>query len=323
MRITTKPYSHSGPADSNWLGQQLGNSTGIQTNYWVFNFNGCSSYGYFSFAYPVDAPIPGITHNAGNISYPVYPTGAPGIGYVVGIKDPKLGDWLSVKPPYQQVFPRPGTSAGGQSSLGFSVEMKLIATDRLKTGSYTIPAKVVATMRAADSRYELIPGISDVNLWLNSTVVDVKASGCKVTPGSVLQTVSLPPANTTEFNGVGSFAAQSARFSVAVDCDPDVSVYATMTDATTPANTSDTLSLGRGSSADGIGLKLYKSGESTPVKFGPDSSGKNNINQWYVGKSSTGNRNITIPFQAQYVQTKPKIETGKVEALSTITFSYQ
>ncbi|AZD30255.1 hypothetical protein C4K23_3508 [Pseudomonas chlororaphis] len=324
MRITTKPYSHSGPADDNWLGQQLGNSTGIQTNYVVFDFNGCSSNGYYSFVYPVDAPVPGVTHNTGNTSYPVYPTGAPGIGYVVGIKDPKLGDWLSVKPPYQQVFPSPGTSGGGpQTSLGFSVEMKLIATDRLKTGSYTIPAKVVATMRAADKYYELIPGINDVRLWLNSTVVNVNATGCKVTPGTVLQTVSLPPANTAEFSGVGSSATQSARFSVAVDCDPDISVYATMTDATTPANTSDTLSLGQGSRADGIGLKLYKFGESTPVKFGPDSSGKNNINQWYVGKSSTGNRNITIPFVAQYVQTKPKIEAGKVEASSTITFSYQ
>ncbi|WP_172666936.1 fimbrial protein [Pseudomonas chlororaphis] len=323
MRITTKPYSHSGPADSNWLGQQLGNSSGEQTNYTVFNFISCSAYGRYSFSYPVDSPIAGLTHEASGTSYPVYPTGVQGIGYVVGIRDPNASKWMSVKPPYQQVYPAPGQGSMDMSSLGFSVQMKLIATDRLKTGGYAIPAKVVATLRAADQNYQQIPGINNVNLWLNSTIVNVKASGCTVTPGSVLQTVSLPPASTTEFSGVGSSAAQSTSFSVAVDCDPDISVYATMTDATTPANTSDTLSLGRGSGADGIGLKLYKSGESTPVKFGPDSSGKNNTNQWYVGKSSTGNRNITIPFQARYVQTKPKIETGKVEASSTITFSYQ
>ncbi|AZD99548.1 fimbrial protein [Pseudomonas chlororaphis] len=323
MRITTPPYSHAGPADSNWLGQQLGNSSGEQTNYTVFNFVGCNKYGRYSFSYPVDSPIAGLTHEANGTSYPVYPTGVQGIGYVVGLRDPNSSKAMSVKPPYQQVYPAPGQPSQAMSSLGFTVQMKLIATDRLRTGSYTIPSKIVATMRAADEYYERIPGISDVNLWLNSTVINVNATGCKVTPGSVLQTVTLPPANTTEFSGVGSFAAQSARFSVAVDCDPDISVYATMTDATTPANTSDTLSLGRGSGAAGIGLKLYKSGESTPLKFGPDSTGKNNTNQWYVGKSSASNRNITIPFQARYVQTSPKIQTGKVEALSTITFSYQ
>lgn len=322
LKITIPSYTHSSPADSNWIGRQLGNSMGQLTNYRVFEFSGCT-YGSYSTAYPVDTPLAGITHNDGSVSYPVYPTGVPGIGYVVGLRDPNASQWISVKPPSQQIYPAPGTSGGSQSSLGFSLQMKLVATDRLKTGTYTIPDKVVARLKATDSRQQSIPGIGDVNLGLNAVTITVNAGSCTVTPGTALQTVTLPTTAAAEFKGVGDMSIQSATFSVALTCDPDISVYATMTDAAMPANTSDTLSLNPASSASGIGLKLYKSGESIAVKFGPDSSGKNNTNQWYVDRSSSASRNITIPFRARYIQTKPEVKAGSVKATSTITFSYQ
>ncbi|AOJ34072.1 hypothetical protein WJ16_20895 [Burkholderia metallica] len=96
-----------------------------------------------------------------------------------------------------------------------------------------------------------------------------------------------------------------------------------MTDATNPANTGSALSLASSSTAAGVGIQILKKGDSTPLKFGPDSSGKGNTNQWLVGKSSAANTKISVPFEARYVKVAEKIKPGTVSALSTITFSYQ
>ncbi|KVW42725.1 hypothetical protein WK95_13500 [Burkholderia ubonensis] len=83
------------------------------------------------------------------------------------------------------------------------------------------------------------------------------------------------------------------------------------------------LSLDRESTATGVGIQLFKFGESTPIKFGPDSSAIGNSNQWYVDASSASPTLITIPFVAKYVKNGPNVVPGSVKAQSTITFSYQ
>ncbi len=324
MSITMKPYSTSGPADGNWIGQQIGDWGGAQTNYKVFDFTGgACKYGAISWATPTTQPLAGVTHVDAGVSYPVYPSGIPGIGYVIGIRDPKGSQWTSVRPPDVTVYPGPGTATTPQSSLGFTFQVKLIATGRLQAGSHTLPSKTVATLQVADSDGLAIPGALTVDLRILGTTINVSATGCTVTQGAK-QTVTLPPAYTGEFKGgMGSILPQSASFSVGVTCDPNIALYATMSDASTPGNTSDVLSLARSSTAAGIGLKLFKFGESTPLKFGPDSSARGNTNQWYVGKSSSAVRNFTVPFRVNYVQTAPEVKAGKVNAQSTITFSYQ
>ncbi|KVL47680.1 hypothetical protein WT01_33670 [Burkholderia cepacia] len=134
----------------------------------------------------------------------------------------------------------------------------------------------------------------------------------------------MPTLVAASLKAVGDVAsARSATFSVGLSCDANVTVQATLTDATNPANTGSTLSLGSSSTAKGVGIQILKKDSNVPLRFGPDSSAKGNTNQWMVGTSSAANTRISVPFEARYVKVAEKITPGSVRALSTITFSYQ
>ena len=103
----------------------------------------------------------------------------------------------------------------------------------------------------------------------------------------------------------------------------EVGVYATVTDASDPTNTSNTLTLASNSTAAGVGIQMFRSGETTPLGLGPDSSAKGNTNRWFVGTASNSGSTFTIPMAANYVKTDPVIKPGSASARGTITFSCQ
>ncbi|MCY1547587.1 F17a-G fimbrial adhesin [compost metagenome] len=93
-----------------------------------------------------------------------------------------------------------------------------------------------------------------------------------------------------------------------------------MTDASTPGNTSDILTLSSDSKAKGVGIKILRDGV-TPVMFTPDASVAGGPNQWRVGQF--GNVGVDIPFTAYYVPTGGPITGGTANAAATYTISYQ
>ncbi|KVG25141.1 hypothetical protein WJ30_02880 [Burkholderia diffusa] len=151
----------------------------------------------------------------------------------------------------------------------------------------------------------------------------VAARVCKVTSG-LDAVVDMPAVTASSFGGVGSVSPQAAQpFSVKLDCEENVKLHATMTDASNPANVSDVLSLSPGSTASGVGIRILRNNGTVPVRFGPDSRNPGNTNQWYITTTpSTGGR-VTVPFVAKYVKSGKQVLTGSVTARSTITFSYQ
>ncbi|WP_157656232.1 fimbrial protein [Burkholderia ubonensis] len=312
------PLTFSGPADANPVGTQIGNWSGGVTNKTAFDIGNCM--GSYAYAAPVDIPISGLTHESAGVSYPVYATGIPGIGYVIGIKDPNASNWVSIAPPQTQTYPAPGMAGGAQSSLGFTVQIKLVATGPVATGSHFFPPRLVANMRALDRNKQ--PVATTLQLYLSGFIVNVTSSGCRITQGAD-QAIKLPSLPAIDFKGVGSSAGTARQFTVGIACDPNVAIYATMTDVSNPSNTGDFLSLGAGSSAAGVGVQLHKFNEAQPIRFGPDSSRKGNVNQWPVGKTASGAQTFSIPFEARYVQTGAVVKPGSVNAMSTITFSYQ
>ncbi|VWC39541.1 fimbrial protein [Burkholderia seminalis] len=313
------PLTFSGPADANPLGAQIGGWSGQVADKRAFDIANCP--GWTANAVPQDAPINGLTHQSDGESYPVYPTGIPGVGYVIGIKDPNASNWISVAPPQTQTYPAPGTTTGGgQTSLGFTTQIKLIATGPVPSGTHFFAPRVVAKMIALDGNKK--PVATPLSLTLGAFTVEAKSRGCKVVQGGN-QAITLPTVATYAFKGVGSTVGASNRFTIGIACDQDVAVYATMTDVSNPSNTGNTLSLGPDSSAAGVGLRLYKRDETQPIMYGPDSSRKGNVNQWLVGNTASGAQIFTIPFEVKYVQTDAKISPGSVKAKSSITFSYQ
>jgi type 1 fimbria pilin len=154
----------------------------------------------------------------------------------------------------------------------------------------------------------------------NSAVVPIT---CTVTTPSV--SVNLPTVSLGTLSSVGTTAGDTA-FPIGLSCASGANVYITLSDATTPANTSALLTLASNSTAQGIKLRILNS--AGPVAFGPDSAAAGTTHQWFLGASSSVNG---VPLTVQYYRddTNPSgtaaatLSAGSVHALATFTMSYQ
>jgi type 1 fimbria pilin len=154
----------------------------------------------------------------------------------------------------------------------------------------------------------------------NSSVVPIT---CTVTTPTV--SVNLPTASLSALSAFGKTAGDT-RFPIGLTCASGASVYITLSDATTPANTSALLTLASNSTAQGIKLRILNS--TGPVEFGPDSAAAGTTHQWLLGASSSING---IPLTVQYYRddTTPSgggpatLSAGSVHAQATFTMSYQ
>ncbi len=247
--------------------------------------------------------------------YAVWDFGVPGVGIAYAARINRSGAWIPITSADQKLglLERKNLS----DPMYFEFRATLVYTGRLKTGNYRISTSIVPKLHQVSTGARLSYNVTNIE-----GRVDVKTRTCSMT-GSTSQLVTLPQVASYTMKQIGSASqVSSAPFSFALRCDANVKVYATMTDVSNPANTSDALSLATGSSAKGVGIHIYRQNESTPIRYGPDSSANGNTNQWYVGTSATGGI-VGLSFIAKYVKTEPTITPGTVSGLSTITFSYQ
>lgn len=259
--------------------------------------------------------VRGIHYVSNGLISDVWETGVPGIGYAMIVRS-IFGPEAGVKEGGIDVSY--GSMASPQSSLTpITVKVVLVATGRLSTGSYRVPALNVG-------RYTIVDGSGTVlsaSIPMASVPVTVTAQGCKVTSGEG-QNVNLPRVITYDFKEVGATSAVSSSFAVGLKCDTTLAVHATLTDASDRSNTSNVLSLSPGSTATGFGLQIFRENSMTPIAYGPESSTKGNPNQWFVGTANAYNP-LLIPFTVKYVRTAPEVGPGSVNARALITFSYQ
>ncbi len=154
----------------------------------------------------------------------------------------------------------------------------------------------------------------------NSAVVPIT---CTVTTPSV--SVSLPTVSLDSLGSVGSTAGDTS-FPIGLSCAPGANVYITLSDVTTPTNTSSLLTLAPSSTAQGIKLRILNS--AGPVAFGPDSAVAGTTHQWFLGASGSVD---SVPLTVQYYRddTNPAgtesatLSAGSVHAQATFTMSYQ
>jgi type 1 fimbria pilin len=154
----------------------------------------------------------------------------------------------------------------------------------------------------------------------NSAVVPIT---CTVTTPSV--SVNLPIVSLSALSTVGKTAGDT-RFPIGLSCASGANVYITLSDATTPTNTSSLLTLASDSTAQGIKLRILNSAGA--VDFGPDSAEAATTHQWFLGASGSVNG---IPLTVQYYRddtnssgTAPAaLSAGSVHAQATFTMSYQ
>jgi type 1 fimbria pilin len=165
--------------------------------------------------------------------------------------------------------------------------------------SHNIPANITSATQATIS----------VN---NTSIV---ATTCTVTTPSV--NVALPSVNASALSPVGTTSGNTG-LSIGLSCQAGANVYVTLTDASSPGNTTSNLTLASGSTATGVSLRVLNS-SGAPVSYGPDSAVAGNPNQWLVGASASTTR---IPLTAQYISTGT-VGPGTVKGIATFTMSYQ
>lgn len=322
MTPASATLSLGGPVDgnNNVTGMLIGGWSGSVTA--LLNTTGCSTPGTFStWAVATDVPL-SMTVSNGGLTYPVYPTEIPNIGYFVQAKDPnQTGQPLS-KTPTQSLWSSTNVGAG---VLGVTVKVQFVATGPLQPGTYNLASHKVGDGWLSTNKTSNDKTLSSP-LSYNGLTITVTGSTCTINSGDENKTVLLPTVPVGSFQGIGSNSSAHSQqsFTIGLNCQAGIALYATMSDITSPNNTSNILTLSPSSTASGIGLQLWANGANTPVSFGPASSAQGNLNQWYVGgNSSSAAAMYTIPFIARYVQISGKLTAGTVNAISTITFSYQ
>jgi type 1 fimbria pilin len=194
----------------------------------------------------------------------------------------------------------------GQVVSGFSLSgLPSVAVTFTPTGSCSWSAGLTTTLPTSAS---------------NSAVVPIT---CTVTTPTV--SVSLPTVSLNALGSVGNTAGDT-RFPIGLSCASGANVYITLSDATTPANTSALLTLAANSTAQGIKLRILNS--AGPVNFGPDSAAPGTTHQWLLGASNSIN-GVALTVQYYRDDTTPSgngpavLSAGSVHAQATFTMSYQ
>ncbi|WP_124702045.1 fimbrial protein [Burkholderia cenocepacia] len=258
-------------------------------------------------------PVPGVTYRVDGQTHPVYETGVPGVGFAVmaGVQQQSTGGWTVLGPGEIEVAKVPASNYKWYTVF----RVALVFSGQIETGSYTSKPRPMFRFRISGSN-----GYSDSRtISLDPFTLNVTASGCSLT-SAANSNISLSRVYAGKLAAVGDVSDVVGTTSLQVSCRGTVDVYVTMTDVANPVNTTDVLSLSSGSTARGVGLRLYRANDASKISFGPDSSAKGNTNQWFVGRGR--DNTLSIPLAVRYVRTGP-LTAGTVNAATTFTFSYQ
>jgi len=238
----------------------------------------------------------------------IYETNVPGIGVKIWTNFLKT-TYVGNTPSY---WYRSNTAYATAYLTGVYIRFYAIAP--LSSGIITLPQPLVKAMTSSSSG-SLSADTKVYNYLSVNNDTNVTVPTCSLDTASKNQTVNLPKVNKSKFSGVGSVTG-TMPFSMKLNCEAGVSVYATITDVNDLGNAGPNLTLDSTSTATGVGVQILANGSSTPSSFGSD-------NQFHLFKNTaTTETNHTIPFQARYVQTESSISAGVVGAKATILFNY-
>lgn len=318
LTLTPEPKRYSGPSDSAELGALIADDWVTKGDEWDMFSCGpalivagqCNE----SWIWPVKAPLP-LTTNWNGVTYSVFDTGVPGIGYIVGIKDTHATAYTPMGSRANQSFSRRLLQLV-LYTIGFNAHITFVKTaGHLQSGTYVIPAQSVAYVSAKDQA-----GNSKVStIDLAATTLTIKARACTV--GSSQQNVNLGTVTSTDLPSVGSVSA-AKDVMIALSCDDQVHLNATVSDQSNLANTSQVVSLSSDSTGRGVGIQVLYGDSEVPLELGPDNSSEGATHQFRVADVSGDGTTVTVPLRIRYVRTGD-LQAGTANALAGVTFSYQ
>nr|WP_315592735.1 fimbrial protein [uncultured Cupriavidus sp.] len=240
----------------------------------------------------------------------VWATGTPGVGVRVTSAYFNNRSMSSIGAGLQQHF-APDITTETLVSRSYILHYQLVKTGEMTQAGPASVAKMFDLQshnRGANLKSDPL-----VSIGIANTTIAFNA--CRVTTPSI--NVALPAVSLSGLRTTGSIAGETP-FSIGLACPAGINVYATLTDATTPGNRTDRLTLTSTSTARNVGLRVVDASGS-PVRFGPDTATAGNTNAWFVGASGSTR---SMPLRVQYIATGT-VTPGSVQGLMTFTMSYQ
>lgn len=311
VTLSPKPMSFSGPADSilpgNIIGSTWSSTASVTEVIWCGFLQTCQ----IGTVEPGSGAIStGMTVTVDGANYAIFETGVQGVGFIMGVKDPKGATYIPLQNGQTQTYPTSGTS-GYAASLGFAAKITFVKTGKtLATGVYTTQTINAGLLTVKNNE------TTTAKVIINPTTITVSATGCTVLTKTA--NVDLGPVDIRTLPAIGS-TSPSGTFNVSLFCDQQVSVNATLSDQTHPTNYSSSVSLTSDSTASGVGVQfLYNN---STLMLGADSPVAGNLNQFFI-QTTTQAQTLNLPFEARYIRTG-NIVPGTANALAGITFSYQ
>ncbi|KSF77550.2 fimbrial protein [Pseudomonas paraeruginosa] len=244
----------------------------------------------------------------------VIPSGTPGIGYRLKATSSEY----ALKPGSSQV---PVTTFTTPSLCGYPASGKCylylgspIILELVKTGEVYPGAEVSGGLLLS----QRVGGFTSSTITLSTPLVHVTPQTCTLQTRQPVN-VAFGPIGIGEMKNLNSVS--SARtFRLSIDCrGTSTKLAVTFTDATSPSNRSDVLSLSRDSTATGFGIQILLGAQK--VRFGADSRDAGNPNQLLLG--TVANRIHEEQFTARYIRTATNAKAGKANGSATFTMSYQ
>ncbi|MCL4634401.1 fimbrial protein [Burkholderia sp.] len=235
----------------------------------------------------------------------IYPTSIPNIGIRMA--------YVNQYVPYTSTM---GYREGAWNEQ-FTLTVQLIKTGEITAGG--VLSGAYAQYRANSETGQLMVEYQ----FASPILVQPRVPTCTVATPQV--SVPMGSVSLAMFKGVGA-TTFTHPFDISLTCSggsngTSTKAFVTLTDVTTPGNTSTTLSLTKDSTATGVGIQVLK--DNLLLGFGPDSAAVGNMNQWYAGTVAQGQAQLRIPLSARYVQIAEKVTPGSANARATFTMSYQ
>lgn len=151
--------------------------------------------------------------------------------------------------------------------------------------------------------------------------IPVESYSCRIS-GVANQTLQLATVGSRKLQAGAEVYGGSTK--LRLDCPQAVRAYVTFTDSKNNTNRSNLLTVDEASSgsAKGVALKLYANGSTEAIRYGADSPLKGNENQFAIDER--GVPSPILNLDAYYVKKgSSRVEAGRVQAVTTFTFSYQ
>lgn len=318
LTLSPTPKTYTGPSDSAEQGALIADDWVTTGSEWAMFSCGpavlvagqCDE----SSIWPVKAPLP-LTTTWNGVTYAVFDTGVPGIGYIVGIKDTHASAYTPLSSNPNRAFDR-GLLQLVLYTIGFKAHITFVKTaGHLQSGSYVIPAQPIAYVSAKDRLNT--EKVSTINLA--STTLTIKARACTV--GSAQQNVDLGTVTPNDLPSVGSTSAEK-NINITLSCDDQVHLYATVSDQSNLGNTSQIVSLSQDSKGSGVGVQLLYGDSEVPLDLGADDSSEGAVHQFKVTDVRGNGAAIAVPLRVRYIRTGA-LQGGTANALAGVTFSYQ